>query len=299
MTPYFSFADYTRRRFGTTAGKISIDIGAGCAHQKKNGGCSYCSLAAFTPSYAAGALPIEDQWQQGKRFSRHEKNYAYLQLGTNTGPGIDIGEKLAPILSDISLCGIMIGTRPDALDDASLSALASLGDHLDVWIEMGMQSADDTVLQRVNRGHTFSDFSDAVDRIRHFGTIKVSAHVIFGLPGESRDSMLSGIRMLGALAIDGVKFHQLAVVRDTPLADEYAVHPFPLLSEDAYAAIAAEALTLLPPTVVIERLVGDSHDDALIAPRWKASKHEVLVMIRSHLAAMGKEQGSCWRPYND
>ena len=288
---YFSFADYTRDPIGSAAGKISIDIGFGCAHQKRTGGCSFCSLAAFAPSYTSPALSVEEQWQRGKKFSRHARNYAYLQLGTNTGPGIDVARILAPIAEDTSLSGIMIGTRPDALDATTISALSELASRYDVWMEMGMQSMDNAVLAHIDRGHTFEQFMEAALCVQR-GKIRVSAHVIFGLPGEAREGMLAGIRELAKIPVDGMKFHQLSIVRGTKIADLYAREPFPLLDERTYADIVAHALTMLPASVVIERLVGDSHSEYLIAPRWKAGKHEVIAMIRERLEEMNAVQGT-------
>ncbi|MBI4977466.1 MAG: TIGR01212 family radical SAM protein [Spirochaetes bacterium] len=293
--PYFSFAQYTKLRFGTAAGKCSIDTGFGCVHQRTRGGCSYCNIASFTPAYVAPTLSVDEQWTRGTAPGHYPRYYAYFQLGTNTGPDAPISRFIEPLLQKNNIAGIMIGTRPDCLDDATLHYLSVRGRDIELWLEMGMQSANNRILDGVNRGHTFEDFARMAHRIDHAGNILLSAHVVFGLPGETETEMLSGVEALSHLPVSGVKFHHLAVTEGTKLAEQYRISPFPLFDETSYASIVARALALLPPPVVVARLMGDSHEKYLIAPRWKKEKQGVLAMIRAACAEQGLWQGKQYR----
>lgn len=294
--PYFSFATYTKARFKERVGKISIDPGFGCFHKERAGGCTFCRLDAFRPPATRASSNVDEQWDEGVANARaYKKFYAYFQMGTNTPPSDKTLPALfARFLQKPRCVGLMIGTRVDALTDAILHDLAVRGKEREVWLELGLQSTKNDVLARVNRGHTYEEFVDTLLRVEAVGNIYTAAHIIFGLPGESREEMLAGIERVSHLPLSAVKFHHLQIVKGAPIANEYEHAPFPLFTEDTYARFIADAIPLLHPRMVVERVVGDSHAAYLIAPKWTKSKNAVLADVRRHLAAREMVQGTLY-----
>ncbi|MFH1377857.1 MAG: TIGR01212 family radical SAM protein [Planctomycetota bacterium] len=286
---------WLRRRFGHRVIKIPLDAGMTCPNidgTKSTGGCAFCDNRAFSPvTRAAGQSghrpSIADQLQSGMAGASDTTRFiAYFQAHTNTYSDPDKLDALwrdALAVSD-RIIGLAVGTRPDCVSDAVIERLERLADEgWHVWLELGLQSVHDAKHEGLNRCYATDDFDSAIARAAGRGVF-LCAHLIFGLPGETRSDMLASVSHLAALPLDGVKFHQLQIIRDTALAERYAREPFPLLEPDEYASLVADAIRILPPSMVIQRFMADAPAESLIAPVWRVSKSEMLEKILTQLA---------------
>lgn len=295
---YRSFSSELRRIFGCRVQRVSLDVGFSCPNRDGtvgSGGCIYCG------DHGAGAIDIireaslAEQLQAGKEYigKRYEASrfLAYFQAFSNTyAPALELKHLYEQVLSDPDVVGMIIGTRPDCLQPEVVSLLADCHRRTLLWVELGLQSSHDRTLQLINRGHDLASFISGVSALKSYG-IRVCAHVILGLPGESREDMLATADLLNRLAIDGVKVHHLYVLPGTQLAEMYQRNEIELLDRDSYIGLAADFLERLHPLAVIHRLVGDG-GPAVIAPRWGIDKSHLLAAITTELARRGTRQGS-------
>jgi uncharacterized protein len=297
--PYLDLNTYLRRRFGERVQKVTLDAGLTCPNRDGRvgvGGCLYCNdRGSGTGAWAAG-LSISDQLKRGiSRLSRRygaRKFIAYFQSFSNTYASREHLEKLyGEALAFPEVVGLSIGTRPDCLEDGVLDLLAAWARERLVWLELGLQSAHDATLSRLNRGHDVSCFTRAVWRAADRG-LEVVAHVILGLPGEGPEEMAATAAYLAGLPVQGVKVHLLYVVRGSGLAVLHDTGEYRGLEEGDYVNRVVDFLERLPPGMVIHRLTGDPHAEELIAPRWCLDKARVLRLIREEGARRGSRQGS-------
>jgi len=285
---YLDLNTFLRRKFGCRVQKVSLDAGLGCPNRdglKGTGGCIYCNRLGS----GTGAFPqsIEQQLESGKRFLRRrykaQKFIAYFQSFSNTYAPVDKLEALyRRAASAPGVVGLAIGTRPDCVPDDVLDMIARLGRELYVYMEYGLQSVHDRTLARINRGHDYGAFLDALERTRLRG-IDVCVHVILGLPGETRADMLETARALAALDIQGIKVHLLYVSSGTVLHDIYLRGEYRCLERDEYADILCEFLSVLPRQIIIHRVTGDPHKGEVIAPLWALDKQSVRDALESRL----------------
>ena len=298
---YNDLNSYFRGVFGCRVHKISVDAGLNCPNRDgtvSTGGCIYCNArGSGTGAYAKG-LSIAQQLEQGKAalYKRYKakKFIAYFQSFSNTyGPLVLLKELYEEALAVEDVVGLSIGTRPDCLSLPVLDLLGEYAAQRMVWIELGLQSAHDRTLAKINRGHDFDCFRKAVEMTRGRG-LKICAHVILGLPGESRTEMLETAKRLAALEIDGIKLHLLYVVRGTPLEGLYRSGGYNCLTQSRYVELVCDFLERIPPEVVVQRLTGDPHPQELVAPAWALAKNETLSMIRETLERRGSCQGKCF-----
>lgn len=294
---YLPLSTVLKERYGCRVQRITLDAGLSCPNRDGTvgtGGCLFCSPRGSGALGIPRGLTIREQLRIGKERMRGrygaEKFIAYLQPFTNTHAPVEILERIyAEATDDPDVVELMIGTRPDALPADVLQLLQRVASRIRLTVELGLQSSHDRTLTLINRGHDADTFRDAATRLRDRG-IQVCAHVILGLPGESRDMMRRTARFLAGTGIDGVKIHHLQVLEGTPLAGMYRREPFPLLTPDRYVSLLADFLERIPPTVVVHRLVGDAEGD-LVAPRWDRSKGEIIAMLTEELRRRGSHQG--------
>ena len=282
---YNSFVGYFKRRYGERLQKIVLDAGFTCPNRDGKvgrGGCTYCDNAAFHPSYSTAGKSLHQQLDEGigfhkVRYRTTEHYLAYFQSFSNTYAPLErLRELYEEALLHPSVVGIVIGTRPDCVDDAKLDYLADLahGRILSGWkrslagepdrtspiviVEYGIESCYDVTLQRINRGHDFETARRAVHATAQRG-LDVGAHFILGLPGESRQMMLDSCAMINELPLRSVKFHQLQIVKGTRMEKEYAESPqdFERFSLDDYLDFFTDMLERLRPTLSIERFAGE------------------------------------------
>jgi len=295
---YNDLNTYLRKTFGCRVQKVPIDAGMTCPNRDgtiSTGGCSYCNARGSGTGAHARGLSVTDQLTEGiarmaKRY-KAKKFLAYFQSFSNTyGPIDRLRALYEEALAVEEVVGLSIGTRPDCIDTPVLDLLAGYSREYLVWIEYGLQSALDSTLRRINRGHDFSCFKRAVEATRNRG-INICAHVILGLPGERKADMLQTARALSALGINGIKLHLLYVVKGTSLDARHREGRYRCLGQEEYADIVCDFLELLPGDVVIQRLTGDPHPDELVAPLWSLRKAETLSLIHDTLAQRDSWQG--------
>lgn len=296
---YYDLNTYLRAIFGCRVQKISIDAGLSCPNRDgslSKRGCIYCNARGSGTGAHQRGISIADQVEQSKkalaRRYKAKKFIAYFQSFTNTYAPVDRLRHLydeALAVSDV--VGLSIGTRPDCVDDSILSLLGTYAKDYLIWVEYGLQSAHDETLARINRGHDVKSFEQAVKKTRKLG-IPVCAHVILGLPGETRTQMLETAGYLAELGIDGIKLHLLYVVKGTALETLYSRGGYQCLTRAEYVDTVCDFLARIPEDVVIQRLTGDPHPDELVAPKWSLEKGRNLSLIQEALESRNIRQGS-------
>ncbi len=295
---YNDFNTYLRSIFGCRVQKITIDAGLSCPNRNgtiSTGGCIYCNaLGSGTGAHAKG-LSVTDQIIQGKRALskryKAKKFIAYFQSFSNTyGPFDRLKNLYEQALAIENVVGLSIGTRPDCVDEPILELLQGYADNYLVWIEYGLQSANDSTLAFINRGHDVKCFKKAVLATKNRG-IKICAHVILGLPNEKKAHLLETARVISDMGIDGIKIHLLYVVRGTTLDKLYAAGEYRCLEQQQYADLVCDFLEHIPKNMVIQRLTGDPHPEELVAPMWALKKTENMALIKETLEKRDSWQG--------
>ncbi|MBQ9185098.1 MAG: TIGR01212 family radical SAM protein [Bacteroidales bacterium] len=316
---YNSFADYYRRRYGERLQKLVVDAGFTCPNRDGTvgrGGCTYCDNAAFHPGYSTPSMPISQQLDEGITFHkvryRNAGHYlAYFQSFSNTyAPLPVLKERYFKALEHPEVAGIVIGTRPDCVDDAKLDFLADLaaGRALPGWrrtlaggeitapivvVEYGIESCYDKTLELINRGHNFACAATAVQATAA-RSLDVGAHFILGLPGETRQMLLDQCAVINELPLTSVKFHQLQYVKGTPMEALHDAHPEEFLDLDLpdYLDLAIDILERLRPYLYIERIAGEVPPRFVRESRWGLIRNfEVLRLLDSRLKERNTYQG--------
>jgi len=295
---YNDLNTYLRNIFGCRVQKITIDAGFSCPNRNgkiATGGCIYCNARGSGTGAHARGLSVTDQIIQGKKALskryKAKKFIAYFQSFSNTYAPLDKLESLyKEALAVDDVVGLSIGTRPDCINEPLLALLEDYGKNRLIWMEYGLQTVHDKTLEFINRGHDFRCFVKAVEATKKKG-IKICAHVILGLPNESRQQMLATAEALADLGIDGVKIHLLYVVRGTKLADLYDQGRYKCLKQREYVDLVCDFLERLPQDMVIQRLTGDPHPEELVAPLWSLKKAETLTLIKETLEKRDSWQG--------
>ena len=296
---YNSFSEEMKRLFGCRVHRISIDAGFTCPNRDGtvgSTGCIFCGGAGSGSFGIARGKSLAEQLEHGKevmiRKYKAGKFIAYFQPYSNTYAPV---EKLRALYDEAlavpDTVGLIVGTRPDCLPPEVLDLLAEYHEKSYFWLELGLQSPLDRTLKLIGRGHDMAAFVAAVARAKKRG-LRICAHLILGLPGESRDEMVASAGVLNSLGIDGVKLHLLHVMRETPLAAMHARGEVQLLGRDDYIGIVCDFLERLDPRIIVQRLTGDGGRDHLIAPLWSLAKFEVLNAIDYELERRGSRQGS-------
>jgi len=296
---YRSFSRYLGDAFGERVHKIALDAGFSCPNldgAKGRGGCTYCDANGSGPGPRMRGLSVRQQIVRSievaeRRRPPVRKFLAYFQARTNTyAPAPRLRVLYDEALDHPQVVGLDVSTRPDCVPDDVLDLLAEYAASTHLWLELGLQSASDDTLRRINRGHGTADFADAVRRAHERG-LRVAAHVIFGFPWETREMMMATIDLVASLGVEGVKLHSLYLVPGTPLhADAHCVG----ISQDEYAALAADALERLPPETVVLRLTGDPPPGIAPDPPWTGDKQATIGKIVAELQRRGTRQGSRW-----
>lgn len=299
MSRYRDYNTYLREIFGERVQKISLDAGMTCPNRDgtiSSGGCIFCDgRGSGTGAMRERGESLEEQVASGiraaeKRYGAH-RFIAYFQSFSNTyAPPERLRQLYDEALSNPSMVGLSVGTRPDCVDPEIVGVLSSYTREYLVWLELGLQSAHGETLRGIRRGHDAAAFEKAA-RMASAGGLNVCAHVILGLPGEDRRMMRETALYLGALPVHGVKIHLLYVVRGTPLANLYERGEVRCLERGEYADLVVDFLERLPPDLVIQRLTGEVSADNLVAPLWAREKGDNLRLIRNRLEEKDTWQG--------
>lgn len=309
MRRYNSQADFIKEKYGARLQKLVVDAGFTCPNRDgaiSRGGCTFCDNAAFHPGYSTPDKSIAQQISEGIEF--HKGRYrraggylAYFQPYSNTYAPLErLKELYGEALACPGVAGIVVGTRPDCVDEAKLDYLAQLSREHIVMLEYGIESCSDATLRRINRGHSFECAVRAAKMARRRG-IRTGAHFILGLPGESRTDMLEAAAKINSLEIDCVKFHQLQIIKGTKMEKEFSLHPeqFEQFTLDEYIDFFVDILERLRPDLAIERFAGEVPPRFVNSTPWGRVRNvELLRMLDERLEGRETFQGRLFTPKN-
>jgi radical SAM protein (TIGR01212 family) len=301
-----AYSNYFRSIYGARVQKVSIDAGFTCPNRdgtKASGGCTYCNNDAFNPSYCMPEKSVSQQIEEGIefhkwRYSEAVSYLAYFQAFSNTYAPLDTLRKLyEEALSYPGVIGLIIGTRPDCIDEEKLAYIKELSRKGYIAVEYGIESCYNKTLGRINRGHSFEDAVSAVVRTAALG-INTGAHFIFGLPGETREEMLNQADIISALPLKTVKFHQLQIIKGTTMEREFQEHPadFELFEWEEYLDFFISFLERLNPAIVVERFTGEAPPRFLTGSGWgKKRTDQIVSLIEKRLEELDTWQGRLYK----
>jgi radical SAM protein (TIGR01212 family) len=297
---YNDFPTYFRKLFSERVQKVSIDAGFTCPNRdgsKGLGGCAYCNNKTFKPTYCDLEKTVTSQIDQGVEFFARKyksmKFLAYFQAYTNTyAPFPELKRLYQEALQHPKIIGLVISTRPDCLSDELLNYLQDLSTKVYVMLELGVESHLDSTLKAINRGHLFADSVQAIQETAKRG-INNCAHLILGLPGETRDDLLQQAKMISQLPVKNIKLHQLQIHKGTLLETQYLQDPksVTLYYVDEYVDLVVDYLELLNPDIVVERFISQAPREMLIAPQWGLKNFEFVAKVEKRLKERDTWQG--------
>ncbi|TAL61185.1 MAG: TIGR01212 family radical SAM protein [Bacteroidetes bacterium] len=297
-----AYSNYFRGIYGTRVQKVSIDAGFTCPNRdgtKGTGGCTYCNNDAFNPSYCLPSKSVTQQIEEGVEFHRWRYSeaasyLAYFQAYSNTNAPLDKLVKLyEEALGFTGVVGLIIGTRPDCIDEEKLAYLKKLSKQSYISVEYGIESCYNKTLKRINRGHSFEDAELAVKRTAELG-INTGAHFILGLPGETREEMLDQASIISRLPLTTVKFHQLQIIKGTTMEKEFQNCPenFELFTWEEYLDFFVRFLERFNPGIVVERFTGEAPPRFLAGEGWgKKRTDQIVNLIEKRLEELDTWQG--------
>ena len=297
---YYTYDYYLRQRFGRKVAKIPLDIGLTCPNIDGRcgvGGCIYCSGRGSGDFAESPLLSVKEQYEltRAKLSSKWSTAscIAYFQAHTNTYAPLEfLKEKFEEALALDGVVGLNIATRADCLEQDVCEYLAELAERTVLTVELGLQSSSDETAEKINRGHSYAQFLDGYRRLHEASDkIEICVHIIFGLPGETREDMMRTVRDVASLRPDQVKIHLLHVLRGTVMADIYERGEYSPLQKDEYVALVADAIEHLPTDTVVARVTGDGMADELLAPDWSRKKVAVINDIDKLLYERNSYQG--------
>lgn len=301
-----SLAEYMKKKFGERVQKLTLDTGFTCPNRdgsKGTGGCTFCNNDAFNPSYCIPSKPIAAQLMEGtyyysKRYKGVTRFLAYFQAYSNTYKSLDELDALyTEALRFPGVIGLVIGTRPDCVDDRLLDYLAELSQRCYLVIEYGVESCYNETLKRVNRGHTLGDSVNAIEHTAARG-IRQGVHFIIGLPVEDRSAILGAFRLVSEWPVNQVKLHQLQIVKGTKMEEDYRNDPgsFHIFSLEEYLDIVVEVVENLNPAFVIDRVACEVNPGFLVSPDWKLRYDQVLLRFEALMEERNTWQGRLYKP---
>ncbi len=299
---YNSFGPYLKELYGERVYKVNVDAGFTCPNRDGTvgyGGCIYCNNDSFRPSSCRSVTPVIEQIRNGisylTRRYKAKKFIVYFQPYTNTYAPLERLEALYnEALSEPSVVGLAIGTRPDCVDEEKISLLQRLSKDYFVLIEYGLQSIYDKTLKFINRGHDYNTFLKAVEMTTNRG-IHIGAHIIVGFPTETEEEMLAMADEISQLPVSFLKIHQLQIVRDTVLEQYYQLNPFHTFEYEEYIDFVVRFIERLSPAIILQRLFATAPDDILLAPRWDKSRHEITRDIENRFVELDTYQGRLFK----
>ena len=303
-----SYVDHMRRIYGGRVQKLTLDAGFTCPNRdgtKGNGGCTFCLNDAFNPSYCYKGKSVKHQLSEGIEF--HNRRYrkavcyiAYFQAFSNTYAPVEKLRKLyLEALTVEGVIGLVVGTRPDCIDVEKLELLKELSEYHYVMIEYGIESVYDKTLHRVNRGHTLNDAINAIQLTVEWG-IPVGAHLVFGLPGETRKEMLKSVEIISRIPLSNIKFHQLQLFKGTEMESEFLEKPadFYIFTMEDYLDFMVEYISRLNPGFIVERIAGETPPRFATLRPWGPRYDNILIRFEKLLEERDTWQGKLFNPNN-
>ena len=297
MISYRTYNNYLKKRFGKNVLKIPLHAGFTCPNidgTRSRGGCIYCDNVAFSP-VAASTEPVLEQLKKGMKRASHrfELFIGYFQSFSNTyAPVEKLKQIYEPVISYPGIVGIAIGTRPDCFSDEIYNYLSEVNQRTYLSVEIGLQTVHNSTLRFINRHHSYEESVQAIEELAR-RNIETVVHVMLGLPGESRAMMLETANKIARLPVQGVKVHQLMIIKGTVLERNlYAKGKIKVFSLEEYAELFGEFLTRLRPDQILHRILADSRPESgLVAPMWSADKRRSLQFIQNYLKQNKISQG--------
>ena len=300
-----AYSNYFIKTFGQRVQKVSINAGFTCPNRDglvSSGGCTFCNNQSFNPSYCDPKKSVTQQIEEGiefhrVRYRRATKYLAYFQAFSNTyAPLEKLKEIYQPALDHKDVVGIVVGTRPDCIDDEKLDFFAQIAKEKYLIIEYGVVSCNDASLKAINRGHNYQTSVDAIQKTHDRG-IKTGAHFIFGLPGESKEEMMAMAPIISKLPIDNIKFHQLQIITDTKMGEEYLANPekFTFFEPEEYVDFFIDFAEQLNPNFVIERFVNEVPARFNLQENWKMRNDQLLNLFEKRLEERNTWQGKLYK----
>ena len=299
------YPSFSKRFFGERVQKISVNAGFTCPNRdgtKGLGGCTFCNNQSFNPEYCTTQLRISEQLQRGINFFRPkyktQKYLAYFQAYTNTYEALNtLKVKYEEALKVPGVIGLVVGTRPDCMPDELLQYFKLLQKEYYITIEYGLESTLNTSLELINRGHDYETSVQTIKRT-HAAGIHTGAHLILGLPKESRSDILLHAKRISELPLHTLKLHQLQLVKGTKMAQQYKQNPewFTFYSVDEYIDLVIDFIEILNPEIIIERFISQSPLDLLINQRWGIKNFEFIHRLEKRLEKRNTYQGKLYQP---
>jgi uncharacterized protein len=286
---YYSYTDFIKKHFGGRIQKVAVNAGFTCPNRDGSmgtGGCTFCDNNAFSPSYCKPEKGISRQIEEGiefhsRRYRRAENFLVYFQPYSNTyAPLAELRQKYEEALSFPNVAGLVIGTRPDCVEDETLSYLAELSEKFFIQVEYGVETTNEETLKRINRGHTYGLSKQVIGKTRSLG-IHTGAHFIFGLPGESKEEMLQRATVISSLGVETVKFHQLQIIKGTRMEKEFTDDPsaFHIFTRDEYIDFIVTFTERLNPSIAIERFTGEVPPRFLGTNNWGLLRNDQILRL--------------------
>ncbi len=301
-SPFFSYKNYMLKEYAHALYSIPVDLEFGCPNRAfdGSGGCSFCPSDGARAIQIRDAKSIEEQIQKAVSFAkrRYKAKHFMLYIQAYTGTFSSLKEQKESYLRLLQMYdfeAISIGTRPDCLGLETLEFLQELNKSIDVHIDLGIQTLNDTTLLKINRGHDAKSSLQAIEKLKAYG-LKVFAHVIIGLPDESREDFENTIKKIVTCKVDGIKFHNLHIIKNTTLHEEYKQKPFKLYNEYEYAQELMHLLRLIPSHIPILRLATDTPSKELIAPIWHMQKGQFGEYVIENMLYQDIAQGDLVQP---
>ncbi|MGM0423310.1 MAG: TIGR01212 family radical SAM protein [Thermodesulfobacteriota bacterium] len=297
---FYSLSRYMRLHYQKRVQKVPLDAGFSCPNRDgslSSSGCIFCNPQGSGTGWAAQGISLQEQYLKWSEILQRKYKaryfWAYLQSYSNTYAPV---HKLASTLQELKdlpgLVGICVGTRPDCVDMQKLELLARL-ELQDVWLELGLQSAQERTLALINRGHGSREFVEACNLASELG-LKVCGHLVLGLPGESLQDVQESVRFVNRLPVQGVKLHNLYVCKNTTLASWWRQGDYQPLQQETYVEWLSQAIALLRSDIVLHRITGDPAPGELLAPDWARNKQDTLQSLQQKLSEADLWQGKHW-----
>ena len=299
---YNTYSEYIRKKYGERIQKVTVDAGFTCPNRDgtvAKGGCTYCNNESFNPGYNSALKSITQQIDEGVKFLKRrygvQKFIVYFQPYSNTYASLEILKKYyEEALRYPDVIGLTIGTRPDCIDEDKLDYLKTLSENYDITVEYGLESISDDTLKRINRGHDYQSYLNALELTKKRG-IKTCTHIILGFPWEDKNHWMKTAAELSKLRLHFLKIHQLHIVKDTAMGKQYLRNPFKLLTHTEYIDVITSFLERLNPKTIIQRLSGEAPLPVLIAPKWGKRYAAIVQDIDREMEKRDTWQGKLYK----
>ncbi|PSU85123.1 TIGR01212 family radical SAM protein [Photobacterium phosphoreum] len=296
-----TFGQDLQHRYGEKVHKLTLHGGFSCPNRDGTigrGGCTFCNVASFADEKNQ-FVPIQQQLAaRAGEVHRAKRYFAYFQAYTSTYAEVQTLKKMyEQALTTADIVGLCVGTRPDCVPDVVLDLLAGYVEQgYEIWLELGLQTANDKTLKRINRGHDFACYAEITQRARALG-IKICTHLIVGLPGDSKADNLQTLNKVVAVGVDGIKLHPLHIVEGSKMGQAFKAGRLEAISLETYADIASEMIQLTPPEVVYHRVAASARRPTLLAPMWCENRWLAMTEIGRTLDKQGAQGCALGDPF--